>query len=122
MTCWMKAGVGNVRTFDQDEAAAWLAMMDRWLDKPWEKHKALEVWDRSREQAVPPEADPAETLMAKVAAQLPAIDWGRGWSAARHFDSVESMINASREDWEQVPKIGPVIAKSAVEAIRRRKG
>lgn len=122
LTCWFKAGIPTMRACDKEQAATWLAILDRWLDKPWEKHKALEVWDRSKELAAPPESDPTEELIARVASQLPAIGWDRGWAAAKHFDSVSAMMDAPWEEWKQIPRIGPTIAKAVTTAIKRRKG
>ena len=107
--------------FDEHEAACWLRVLDAWLEKPWDKHRGLAVFDRSRELSAPPDADPIEVQIAKTAASLPAIDWVRGWAAARHFDSVAEMIDASQHEWMNIKGVGPVVAKSAHEAIRRRK-
>ena len=107
--------------YDLYEVAVWLAVFDHWLEKPWEKHRGLAVFDKSREQSAPVGANPVETQIAKIAAALPAIDWVRGWAAAKHFESVTEMMDAGVDDWMEIPGFGPVIAKSAVDAIRRRK-
>ena len=107
--------------YDEHEAACWLRVLDSWLEKPWEKHRGLAVFDRSRELSASSNVDPVEAQIAKTAASLPAVDWVRGWAAARHFDSVEEMINASAQDWMAIKGIGPVIAKSVSAAVRRRK-
>jgi ERCC4-type nuclease len=107
--------------YNESDAASWLCVLDHWLSKPWGKHKALAVFDRSREIAVPPGSDPVEVRMARIASCLPGIDWYRGWNMARHFDSVQEMINADTNDFRSVKSIGPVLARAATEAIRRRK-
>ncbi len=107
--------------YDEHEAACWLRVLDGWLEKPWEKHRGLAVFDRSRELSAPPDADPVEAQIAKTAASLPAIDWVRGWEVARHFESVGEMITASVIEWQKVKGIGPVVSKSAHSAIWRRK-
>lgn len=104
------------------EAAIWLTILDHWLDKPWNKHRGLEVFDKSRELSAPPDADPVEVQMAKTAASFPAIDWVKGWNCARHFESVEEMMEATVKGWMEVKGIGPTIAKSTHDTIRRIKG
>lgn len=111
-----------IHVYDEHEAGCWLRTMAHWLEKPWDKHKAMSVFDRSRELSAPPDADPVEEQIAKTAASLPAIDYIRGWNIARHYDSVEEFINTDKSTLMQVRGIGPVIAKAAVTAIRRRKG
>lgn len=108
--------------YDLREAAAWLVVLDHWLEKPWDKHRGLSVFDKSREVAPPPDADPVEVQIARQAAQLPGIDWVKGWSAARHFDSVADMLAASASEWQQIRGIGPVIASTAHDIIHRKKG
>lgn len=107
--------------YDLREAATWLTVLDHWLEKSWDKHRGLSVFDKSREVAPPPDADPVEVQIARQASQLPVIDWVRGWEAARHFDSVADMIAASVSEWQEVHGIGKVIAHSAYEIIHRRK-
>lgn len=106
---------------NKEEAAKWIAVLDGWLAKPWEKHKGMQAFNRSGDVAAPPGADPTEAQMAKVAAALPGVGWTRGWAAARHFTSIESMINAPASEWEQIPKFGPVLSKSVRRTIRRTK-
>jgi len=121
LTAQMLTPLRVKQVYDLNEAATWLAVMDHWLEKPWDKHRGLQVFDKSGETAAPPDADPVEAIMAKVASGLPAIDYVRGWAAAKHFESVAEMIEAGVEEWREIKGIGPTIAKSAVSAIRRRK-
>lgn len=107
--------------YDEDEAAKWISVFDRWLSKKWDKHKALQVFNESQAIAVPIGADPVEAQMAKIAAQLPGVGWTRAWGAARQFESVDEMMNASIPEWEKIDKIGPVLAKSIRTAIKRKK-
>jgi len=107
--------------YDLEEVATWVAVYDRWLSKPWEKHRGLTVFDKSRENLAPVGADPVEAQIAKTAASIPGLDWVRGWNAAKHFDSVEQMMDAGADEWQQIKGIGPVIAKSVVSTIKRRK-
>jgi ERCC4-type nuclease len=104
--------------YDIDEIAAWLAVLDHWLEKPWDRHKALSVFDQSRQLVAPPGMDPVEEQIARVAAALPAIGWDRAWKAARHFGSVVDMMGANEKEWEKIPGIGPVVAEAVVLAIQ----
>lgn len=107
--------------YDIDEIAAWLVVLDHWAEKKWDRHRALSVFDKSREMIAPPNANPVEMQIARTAASLPGLDWVRGWAAARHFESVTAMMDAGVKDWLRIRGIGPVLAKTAVEIIRRRK-
>lgn len=107
--------------YNEEEAAKWIAVMDRWLSKPWDKHSGLKVFNESGAQAAPPGADPVESLMAKVAATLPGVGWNRGWAAARHFESVEQMMASHADEWQKIDGFGPVLSKSVRQTIRRKK-
>lgn len=107
--------------YNEEQAAKWIAVLDRWLSKKWDQHKGMKVFNTSGQQAAPVGADPAEELMAKIAAQLPGVGWTRGWAAAKHFESVEHMINAAAAEWEEIDKFGPVLSKSIRQSIRRTK-
>lgn len=104
------------------EASVWLTILDHWLEKPWDKHRGLAVFDKSREMAAVPDADPVEVQMARTAASFPAIDFVKGWAAAKHFESVEQMVQSTMKGWTGVRGIGPTIAKSTYEAIHRKRG
>lgn len=106
---------------DLDDMAAWIAVFDRWLSKPWDKHKGMSVFNRSQEIAIPIGADPVEAQIAKLAADLPGLGWTRAWAVAKNFESVAEMLLADVDDWRKVPGIGPTIAKSVYDTIRRRK-
>lgn len=108
--------------YDVHEVACWLRVMDHWLEKPWEKHNALKVFDKSRAVSSLPGIDPVEEQIARTAASLPAVDWVRGHKIAKAFDSIADLMDASKEELMQISGIGPVIASSVVQAIRRRKG
>lgn len=106
---------------NEEEAAKWISVLDRWLEKPWDRHKALSVFNTSGAMAAPIGSDPVEAVIAKVAAAMPGVGWTRGWNAAKHFSSVADMIGASEKEWQMIDKIGPVLAKSIRDTIRRKK-
>lgn len=121
LTAQALSGLRVKTVHDKEQAAKWLMVLDHWLEKPWEKHKGLQVFDQSGQPAFIPNSNETEELMARIASQLPAVGWQRGWAAAKHFDSVQDMIGAAPTEWVKVPGIGKVIAESAVRAIRRKK-
>lgn len=105
-----------------DEVAAWIATLDGWLAKEWEKHRALNVFNKSGPRvAALPGTDPTELLMAEVASTFPAMGWERGWAAAKQFASIYEMIQAPASEWSSIKGVGPVISKSIYDAIRRKK-
>lgn len=107
--------------YNEEEAAKWIAVFDKWLSKKWDRHSALKVFNEAGAQAAPPGADPVETQMAKVLAQLPGVGWTRAWNAAKQFESLEEALSAPASEWEKIPKFGPVLAKAVRTAIRRKK-
>lgn len=107
--------------YDVNEVACWLRVMDHWLEKPWDKHKALSVFDKSGQVSAPPNVNPVEAQIARTAASFPAIDFIKGWKIAKHFDSVGDFIAATPSRLAEVAGIGPVISRSTYDAIRRRK-
>lgn len=107
--------------YSPEEICTWIAVYDRWLSKPWDKHKGLQGFNQSGEQASPFGADPVEAQMARIAAQFPGVGWTRAWAAAKHFGSVEEMLTAKASEWEKIPRMGPVLSKVVRDTIRRTK-
>lgn len=104
-------GLHTKRTGSIEEAAQWLGCLYRWWSKPWSKHRGLHTFDNSRNLAMP-EVSPELRIRARVAAQLPGVGYEKAMAAARHFATVSEMVNASADDWQEVPGIGKVLAKS----------
>jgi ERCC4-type nuclease len=117
------AGVRVKRVATKDEAAWWIGVLARWYAKPLHKHKSMRVFDRSREVSLQPNENPndpkvkAVLIRARIAAALPGIGFERAMAVARHFNSVEEMVNAPTAEWERIPGVGKVVARVAREAI-----
>lgn len=111
-------GVHVRHVSDIREAAVWLGALSRWWSKPWSKHHGMRVLDKSRSVSLMPGMSPKTLQLTKVAAALPAVGFERAIAAAQHFGSVSQMINATADEWAQVPGIGKVVAKSIVEAVK----
>ena len=110
-------GVHIKQVYDNRAAAQWLVCAHNWWQKPWEKHRAMRKLDRSGEQALMPGMDGNTEQMVKLAAQLPNIGWERAWAAAQCFAHPHAMFSSSAHQWEEVPGVGKVIAKSVIGAI-----
>lgn len=111
------AGVYHKHVTDEQQAAFWLACLERWWEKPWSKHKSFHKFNRAGDLGVMPDIAPDMLQRMRIAADLPGVGWERAFAAAVSFPSVRSMINASEHEWCQVPGIGKVIAKSIVRAV-----
>lgn len=112
----------NVNTrhvVDMREAAIWIAALHRWWSKPWDRHKAMRVIDKSQSGvSLMPEMSEEVKQRCRTAATLPGVGFERAIAAANHFTSVREMINADAVEWAKVPGVGKTIAKTVVEAVR----
>ena len=111
------AGISHKHVYDEEQAAAWLAVLERWWDKPWGKHRAFHKFNRAGDQSVIPDIAPDVLQRMRIAADLPGVGWERALAAAVSFPSVKSMINATEREWCDVPGIGKVIAKQIIRAV-----
>lgn len=114
-------GIHVARVYDKRDAAEWIAASASWWAKPWEKHKASRVMDKSgvTQKLRPVKLSPRIRFMAGLAASLPGVGYDRAVAAAEHFDSAEQMMNASYKEWKEVKGIGPVVAKAIVAAMKQ---
>ncbi len=111
------AGISHKHVYDEEQAAAWLACLERWWDKPWGKHKSFHKFNRAGDVGVIPDIGVDMLQRMRIAADLPGVGWERALAAAVSFNSVRSMINATEHEWCDVPGIGKVIAKQIVRAV-----
>lgn len=112
------AGVSHKHVTDEEQAAAWLACLERWWSKSWDKHRSFRKFNEAGSQGIIPDVSPNLHQRMRVAKELPGVGWERALAAAVSFPSVESMIIADEHEWEDVPGIGKVLAKAIVRAIR----
>lgn len=111
------AGVSHKHVETEEQAAAWLAVLEHWWSKEWSEHKAFR---KSLKCAVPgiiPDVQPDMLNRMRVAAQLPGVGWDKALAAAVWFPSVRAMVNATEREWEQVPGVGRVIARQIVRTV-----
>lgn len=105
------------------DCAQWLGCLYRWWQKPWSDHKGLRTFDNSQSVSLLPGLDPQVHQCASVAIKLPGLGFERALAAAYHFEgSILDMVNAPISEWERIPGIGKVIAKTVTTALRTKTG
>lgn len=107
------------RVNDLREAAIWIGALARWWGKPWDKHKSLHKFDRSRDFVLKPDIDQDLLMRARTAAAWPGMGYERAIAAARHFPTITEMVLATRKQWEEVPGVGKGLARAITEALTR---
>lgn len=118
-------GIQSKHVSSIEQAAQWIACLHRWWSKPWDKHRSLRTFDRSSDSKSPalmPSLDAAMKAKILMAKEFPGMGYERAIAAAKYFHSVRDMINASVEEWLEVPGVGKVIAKQIVEWVSRSSG
>ncbi len=113
-------GVHVKQAHDIGEAVNWVMALDSWWGKPWDKHRAMRKSDRSGERALMPDMDDNVRQMVEVAQKFPVLGYERAWAAAHCFPNTRAMVNATVEQWMEVPGVGKVIARAVVEALNGR--
>lgn len=111
------AGISHKHVYDEEQAAAWLAVLERWWEKPWTKHRSFHKFNRAGDHGILPDIAPDMLQRMRIAADLPGVGWERALAAAVSFPSVREMVNATESEWCDVPGIGKVIAKQIVRAV-----
>jgi len=112
-------GIFTRQVEDTRAGATWLLAQAAWWGKPWDGHRAMRKFDRSRERAMVPgmNGDPRKEQDAKIYSQIPGFGWERAWAVAERFTSVMEAGTATAQEWASIPRIGPVLAKVALEAL-----
>lgn len=111
------AGISHKHVENEEQAAAWLAVLEKWWEKPWDAHRSFHKFNRAGDIGLVPDVSPDMLRRMRVAAALPGVGWERALAAAVSFPSVRAMINASVAEWQDVPGIGKVIAQSIVREV-----
>lgn len=115
-------GLHHKHVYSNEDAARWIATLGRWWCKPWSQHRGLRKFHTQPVRlALMPERDPVEDQIARVVKELPGLGWERAWAAAGEFESIDEALNAPLSRWATIAGIGKVLAKTTVEAIKRRK-
>lgn len=123
--------LGGVRlAFAQDDRdeVRWLAgLYHWWTDKAYHEHSSLKTFvdykgkvghrgdERNRSLLSAP------SLMRRIAKEIDGIGWEKSVEVEQSFGSVYNMVNATEDEWREIPGIGPKIAHNAVESLRASK-
>ena len=110
-----------VRTRGPEHTAKLIVSLYLMLQKPPEEHSQL------KKIFIPPKPreDPIMDLFEKPSASrsclaiLPHVGWTLSKAAEERFGSIRSWVNATEQEWTEVPKIGKKIAKDIVEELER---
>lgn len=100
------------------EAAHWIAALFRWWTaKEFEQHRSHIDWNRSQDE----KSDLKDHASLRrpspvflVASRIPGMGEKRAWAASKRFKSVISLVNATKEEWEDVEGVGETLAERAV--------
>ena len=107
-----------VRSTDSIRAtASMIESIYKWWQKEWKSHKGhLQMHKGGIPTAIMKPGKPS--LIRRIAAELPAIGWGRSLEVEKRFGSVEEMVNAGEEEWTEIEGIGKVTAHQVWESLR----
>jgi len=124
LTLTFATGFRILKTLDTQDTARTVARLYRWWQKDWACHQSHKVGSKggpAQEGAIlrDPWFNRDQYFVESVAFQVPGLGTKRATAAARHFGSARRMSWASPAEWEKVPGVGKVLAKSAYEAFLR---
>lgn len=118
-----RAGVSHKHLPRIEDCAQWIGCLYRSWNKPWDGHRLFRSFDKSADRSpAMPQLDSVTKDIMTFAKGLPGMGFERALAVGRHFSSVWEASNADVSEWVKIDGIGKVIARSAVETIRRQKG
>jgi len=112
--CWIR------RTGSLWETANDVGILFRWWGKPWKQHRSHLVIEKG--------LLPDRVLFnnpsypRKVAAVLPGVGWEKSRAVAKHFKTIQAMVEASPEEWMKIEGIGKGLGLKLPMLIRGIKG
>lgn len=135
VTLEVRGGVKVRRTTNLYETAIFIRGLRMWWSKPWEAHRAhLAVqkgvdsrllgttlerdilaartpkdWERIRRKVV-----------RRMAAALPGLGWEKSEAVMKRFGDTGEMVDAGREQWEEVKGIGKTLGERLPRLLRDR--
>lgn len=116
LTLEMKAGLRTRYTRTPESTALFLVTLYRWwTDKSLEQHKS-HLRFRSQEADTSLLVKPS--LARLVAKEFPGVGWERSGQVAGRFPTVYDMVQASEQEWQEVPGIGKTLALRIWSALR----
>lgn len=111
------AGITVRFTHTITETIATIQSLYDWWQKAWDTHKAHMQISKPPPRAMYLNPN-GPSLLRRVAVELPGIGYERVKYVEAVFHTVEEMVMATREDWQNVPGIGKVTAGNVFKALR----
>lgn len=102
------------RSLNKSESACQIVDLFYMWTKDYSTHSSLFAFDKSQQ---PPQIS-KPTLTRLIAAQIPGIGWELSKRADDTFASPINLVNATEEQWQKVPGIGPQKAKKIVSVLK----
>lgn len=117
ITSWMasvsaQTGIHFWRTLSRTETAHWISNVYWCLQKRWEEHKSLKVFNLAGKPVLLPEV----SKTAEVAHVVDGIGWDKALRMAQHFGSIRSLVNADEKALMGIDGIGKTLARRVVES------
>lgn len=110
----------RIKHLPSEEACArWLAGRYNWWQKPWASHQAHLAGGKQAIGWSDEWYDKERYFPEHVARQVPGLGIKMAELVAKHFGTVETMVDATTKDWDAIAGIGPVLA-GRCHAIWRR--
>ena len=109
--------LGGVRVRNTNstlQTAALLVALYNWWQRESGSHKSFDVMHQHEGNGA---ALTRPAMLRRMAALLPGIGWIKSAAVAKHFGSVERMVNAPPSEWMEIEGIGKGIARNVTEAI-----
>lgn len=112
-TLSLKTGVITWRSMSKRETAQHvISLYNWWNKKDYDAHHS-HLGKRGTTVSLT-----KQSLLRRIASELPTIGWSKSRAVEDHFSSVQAMVNATVEQWEQIEGIGKTIAKKVVESLK----
>jgi ERCC4-type nuclease len=97
---------------------AWrIVNMYNWFQRDWEAHTSVEQV-KIQAGIITRKA----SYLRMVASQMPRIGWKLSGRVAKHFGSIDRMINSLPSEWEQIEGIGRNTALEICKVIKEDLG
>lgn len=118
-------------TPDAEQTAATVCAMYSWFQRPWGSHSSFQAF-----HTAPPKRpiinQPTEEMLRRgeitseewkawncrlFSKEIRGIGWDLSEAVAKHFGTVRKAVLASTKEWQEIPGIGPKLAKRVDEAL-----
>jgi ERCC4-type nuclease len=118
LTMCQRGGALLWHTEDIDQTVRWIkSQINWWIGKDYEEHRAIrQIYTPPLETENPFESP---TLAHRTARVWPGLGDLKAERAAKHFHTVEKMVNAEPKEWQEVEGVGKGISEALFEALRK---